>query len=108
MPKRPNSHSAVEIVDATDIVDERVEIAAPPVVVRPCTLNDLRIAISALFMWWGTWSLADRLLLKYSPVPELVSIAIALLLSLIPQLMPLARARVVSFKENVNAHLQQI
>lgn len=98
----------MEIIESTDFTDERIENVAAPFVVHHFTLNDLRIAISALFIWWGTWSLADRLLLKYSPVPELVSIAIALLLSLIPQLAPLARARVVSFKQNLDAHLERI
>jgi hypothetical protein len=98
----------MEIVESIELTDERAEPAVSPVFVRDVTVNDLRIATGALFRWWGVWSLADRILLKYSPVFELVSIVIAALLYLVPHLIQWARAGMVSLKEHVVVHLQRI
>lgn len=39
-----------------------------------------RLGTAILFMWWGTWTLADQLLLQFSPYVEVAAVVIGVLL----------------------------
>jgi hypothetical protein len=39
-----------------------------------------RLGIAILFMWWGTWTLADQLVLQFSPYLEVTAVVIGALI----------------------------
>jgi hypothetical protein len=44
----------------------------------------MRVELGGLLVWWGAWSLGDTYLLPYTPVFEVVSLCVGLVLVFLP------------------------
>lgn len=65
--------------------------------------KEIRVGVAVLLIWWGVWTLADRLLIAFSPWSELAAVALGIIL------FRWASIHDVSFRhyDSVCKHLQQ-
>lgn len=104
MTKRPEEIATIALREAVE--DDAAEAEAARLTSTPW--RELRTGVAVLLVWWGVWTLADRVLLRLSPFSEAGAVALGSLLFFWDRVFFFASSRCDSAKVRLHSSLRRI